>query len=214
MIRVACYIDGFNFYHALDDMSRATRGANNYLKWVCLHSLMTIFTDPAVHAVVSVKYFSAYATWKPGSYARHILYVKALRNTGVEVVLGRFKEKEIYCKNCGTMFKGHEEKESDVNLATHLTADAHEDRFDVAFVVSRDSDLAGPIRAVRQRFPEKRIKVIAPPLRRHSKELGALAHMRAEVKREHVLKCLLPEIILDKTGAVVCTRPPEYAPPT
>jgi hypothetical protein len=32
MIRVACYIDGFNIYHAVDDMSRATRGADNYLK--------------------------------------------------------------------------------------------------------------------------------------------------------------------------------------
>jgi hypothetical protein len=28
MIRVSCYIDGFNVYHAIDDMSRATRGVD------------------------------------------------------------------------------------------------------------------------------------------------------------------------------------------
>jgi uncharacterized LabA/DUF88 family protein len=42
-----------------------------------------------------------------------------------------------------------EEKGSDVNLATHLLHDAHRDRFDLAVVVSNDSDLLGPIKIVR-----------------------------------------------------------------
>jgi hypothetical protein len=68
MIRVACYIDGLNVYHAIDDMSRTTRGANNYLKWLDLRKLMDVFTDRAVHQIVFVKYFSAYTTWLPGPY--------------------------------------------------------------------------------------------------------------------------------------------------
>lgn len=110
MIRVACYVDGFNVYHAIDDMSRATRGELNHLKWLDLRKLMTIFTDPAVHNIVSVKYFSAYATWKPQQCARHKVYVAALENTGVDIILGQFKEKQVFCKNCLTFFTGHEEK--------------------------------------------------------------------------------------------------------
>ena len=104
-------IDGFNVYHAIDDISRASRGAENYLKWVDLRKLMEIFTDRAIHQIVSIKYFSAYATWMTGPYARHQIYVKALRSCKVEVVLGQFKEKDFYCKNCKTTFRGHEEKD-------------------------------------------------------------------------------------------------------
>lgn len=43
-----------------------------------------------------------------------------------------------------------EEKGSDVNLATHLLHDAHMGRFDVAVVISNDSDLLEPIKIVRQ----------------------------------------------------------------
>jgi hypothetical protein len=39
-----------------------------------------------------------------------------------------------------------EEKGSDVNLATHLLHDAHMGRFDVAGVISNDSDLLEPIK--------------------------------------------------------------------
>ena len=41
-----------------------------------------------------------------------------------------------------------EEKGSDVNLASHLLNDAHCKRFDVAVVISNDSDLVGPIKMV------------------------------------------------------------------
>jgi Transposase, Mutator family len=94
MIWVCCYVDGFNVYHAIDDMSRATRGALNHLKWLDLRKLMTVFTDPAVHEIVVVKYFSAYATWKPQQHARHQIYIKALDHSGVQVILGQFKEKD------------------------------------------------------------------------------------------------------------------------
>jgi hypothetical protein len=43
-----------------------------------------------------------------------------------------------------------EEKGSDVNLATHLLHDPHMDRFDVAVVISNDSDLLEPIKIARQ----------------------------------------------------------------
>ena len=48
-----------------------------------------------------------------------------------------------------------EEKGSDVNLATHLLHDAHMDRFDVAIIVSNDSDFLGPIKVVRDELGKK-----------------------------------------------------------
>jgi uncharacterized LabA/DUF88 family protein len=48
-----------------------------------------------------------------------------------------------------------EEKGSDVNLATHLLHDAHMGRFDVAVIVSNDSDLLEPVKIVREQLGKK-----------------------------------------------------------
>ena len=42
-----------------------------------------------------------------------------------------------------------------MNLATHLLHDAHLNRFDIAVVVSNDSDLLGPIKIVRNELGKK-----------------------------------------------------------
>jgi uncharacterized LabA/DUF88 family protein len=44
------------------------------------------------------------------------------------------------------------EKGSDVNLATAMLVDAYREDFEVALVVSNDSDLEAPVRAVRDDF--------------------------------------------------------------
>lgn len=54
-----------------------------------------------------------------------------------------------------------EEKGSDVNLATHLLHDAHMGRFDIAVVISNDSDLLEPIKIVRQEL-HKQVGVLNP----------------------------------------------------
>ena len=105
---------------------------------------------------------------------------------------------------------GHEEKESDVNIACHLVGDAYRDIFDHAFIVSRDSDLSGPIRYLRDNFPSKRVKIIAPPQRGHSKELWALANTRAAIQKMHMEQCLLPMEIKDGNGQPVCSMPVQY----
>ena len=135
------------------------------------------------------------------------------QNSGIEVILGQFKEKEKYCLICKATHKGHEEKESDVNMACHLIGDAYKNIFDQAFIVTRDSDLSSPIRFLRDHFPKKKVKIIAPPQRGRSKELWALANIRASIQQAHLERCLLPENITDAAGKVVCTRPPKYHPP-
>ncbi len=212
-IRVCCYIDGFNVYHAIDDMSKVQRGALNYLKWLDLRALMGQFSDPNVHEIAGVNYFTAYPTWRKDGLVRHMEYVKALATVDVKTVLGQFKEKDAYCKNCKSSYKAREEKESDVNIATHLISDGYEDKFDTAFLVTNDSDLLGPIRLFRAKFPKKKLKIIAPPHRRHSKELWAIATHRAAIQQQHLEKCLLPAAASKPDGTAIYARPKEYEPP-
>jgi hypothetical protein len=57
------------------------------------------------------------------------------------------------------------EKMTDVSVATAMLVDAFTDKFDAAFLISGDSDLAPPIQAIRNYFTNKRVIVIFPPKR-------------------------------------------------
>ena len=212
MARIYGYIDGFNIYHAIDDANRAVRGAKSHLKWLNLFSLMKEFTDPNVHTVDAVKFFTAYPTWNAEKTVRHKNYTAALEHAGVTIIEGQFKAKTCFCKNCRTDYRAREEKESDVNIAMHLINDAHLDLFDQAFLVTNDSDLLGPVRLLRNTFANKKIKVIAPPFRRHSKELWAAADKRGQILEEHIERNLLPESARDTNDNLLFQRPEEYRP--
>ena len=69
----------------------------------------------------------------------------------VEIHYGSFMAKKKWrplVSNPGQFVEIHdtEEKGSDVNLAVHLLNDAWADRFDVALVLSQDTDLTEPLR--------------------------------------------------------------------
>jgi hypothetical protein len=188
-----------------------------HLKWVDLRRLVETFTDPSRHEVRKVFYFSAFATWMPDAHSRHQQYVQALTATGVTPIMGRFKSKDIFCKNCKKPYKTHEEKETDVNIALWLLNEAYKDSFDQAFILSRDSDLTPAIRMVLEEFPNKKIKVISPPNAGHSKEIGQIVgkNMLASIKTVHLERNLLPATVTDQeSGLVVARRPAAYDPPT
>jgi len=200
MLRVVLYVDGFNLYHALDELNAPQ------LKWLDLRALGRVFVDPQVHDLVGVKYFSAYATWRADSMMRHRLYVAALEAHGVEAVMGRFKERHRRCPKCDRSYLTHEEKETDVNIGINLVGDAHHNRFDRALLCSNDSDLAPVVAQVRRDFPGKSVRILTPPGRRTSKELVAAAGDRKNVstiKRIHVERSRLPEKTILPEGKVV-----------
>ncbi|MCC7370942.1 MAG: NYN domain-containing protein, partial [Chloroflexi bacterium] len=66
-----------------------------------------------------------------------------------------------------------EEKGSDVNIATFLVSDAYERDFDVALLISNDSDLCVPISLVRNRLGLK--VLVYNPHKRHSAQLRQVA---------------------------------------
>lgn len=105
-----------------------------------------------------------------------------------------------------------EEKGSDVNLATHLVRDAFRKQFEVAVLITNDSDLAEPVRIVAQ---ELHMPVgILNPHQHHSKELQrAVRYLREENSAgasacqpvpHNSARC---ERVLFKAGWLVAGRP-------
>ena len=204
--KVICFIDGFNLYHAIDNLKYP------HLKWVNLRSLAKVFIRPKSQVLLDVYYFSAYADWLPASKKRHIQYVKALETSGVTIVMGKFKAKDRRCPKCSVKWVGHEEKESDANIALHILNLANKDAYDHAFLISNDSDLAPAIRMVLSNFPNKKITSIVPPHYLHSNELIQACSEKAKIRIEHLERCLLPPTIFDPKGHLITTRPLEYKP--
>ncbi len=218
MNRVICFVDGFNIYHATDDLDKAPSGAylnqKQHLKWLDLKALARLFLKPSSEVLTDVYYFSAFATWRPDAYQRHRAYVAALTSSGVHVVLGKFKQRDSKCRRCGAPWITHEEKQSDVNLAIRLLQLAHTDAFDKAFVMSADTDLVPVIRMVKQNFPAKRVEALIPQHR-----FGSVLEMRQacdqaiRIKESHLEGCLFPPVVQNAAGQVIATRPAKYDPP-
>lgn len=208
MRRLALYVDGFNFYHAVNDLKRP------HLKWVDLAALASLMAGPD-ETVVAVKYFSAYATWLSGPYARHRQYVAALEARGVEVTMAHFKERTLACRNCHNTWISREEKETDVHLALRLLADADDDVFDRGMLLTADSDLVPVVRMTKARHPSKTITVAAPPKRhRHGRHLQQVADSYFQVGSTKLESALLPETVFDENGVAVAIRPAGYVPPS
>ena len=208
--RVAVFVDGFNLYHAL----KALR--EEHLKWLSLRKLSEVFAPAPQFTIDHIFYFSAYATWLPDALIRHRKYISALEAEGIAVVLGNFKKKDRKCFACNASWKDHEEKETDVNIALSLLDGAYRNIYDRALILSADSDLAPAIRMVRDRFPEKSIRLLIPMGRTNISELvSAVGGPKAasKIKRLHLERCLLPESISDKNGRVI-HRPAKYTPPS
>lgn len=204
MKRVIGYIDGFNLYHSIDDLNKP------HLKWLDLQALVKSIARSG-ESVEHVYYFSAYATWRSlGAQTRHREYVKALTHQGVECVLGHFKKKTRKCNSCGDTWDAHEEKETDVHLGARLVADAYEDRFDRALIITADSDLVPAVNIVSSAFPAKEIFAVSPPGRHaHARGLSP----KLTITNGRLTACRLPEFVADNSGADIFRCPAAYALP-
>ena len=89
---------------------------------------------------------------------------------------------------------------------------AYKDRYDHAFLLSRDSDLAPAVSKVKQNFPNKKITVFSPYNYRHSSELVQVCDGHKSIDLQHISTSLFPEKIYDSGDNLVLIRPFEYAP--
>lgn len=166
------YIDGFNLYYG------ALKGTT--YRWLNPKELVSKLVRKD-HELEKIKYFTARTSPLPGNPdapARQDAYIRALRSLPeVEVIYGHFLTNEVFRPRAdGTgwvKIVKTEEKGSDVNLATHLIADAFRKSYDAAVVITNDSDLCEPIRIVSQEIGLK-VGVLMPVARRGRKKSRAL----------------------------------------
>lgn len=97
-----------------------------------------------------------------------------------------------------------EEKGSDVNLASYLLLDGFQRDYDVAVVVTNDSDLAEPIRLTKEALG-LRVEIVNP--RKHTAaDLQGIADSYSEIREWMLRDAQFPPEIPDEHGMI---RKPE-----
>jgi hypothetical protein len=149
--RTIVYVDGFNLYYG------ALKGTRH--KWLNLETLCQNLLPK--DEIVEIKYFTAHVVPRkdnPTAAQEQQTYLRALRTVScLSIHLGRFLTTRVTRRlvkdpRRGSPFRqvwNTEEKGSDVNLASHLITDGFRARYDLAVVISNDSDLKHPIHMVR-----------------------------------------------------------------
>jgi len=202
-VNVICYIDGFNLYHGL----RSKGWRKHY--WLDLWALAERFLLKG-QTLAEVVYCTTLIKNDPPGQQRQLNFIDALKahRPGIKVVYGHYLAKEMKCFGCGKTYTRHEEKMTDVNIACHMLTDAMDNRFDVALVLSGDSDLVPPVRTVRQRWPQKRVIAVFPP-GRYSDALKKACHGHTWVGEGKLKQSLLPDPVPLAAGRVA-KRPPGW----
>jgi uncharacterized LabA/DUF88 family protein len=204
MSRAVVYIDGFNLYHGM----RAAFGRKFH--WLDLEAFSRALLRSGQRLDL-VRYFTARVRDHEPSRTRQLTYLEALGShcSTLEISEGRFQRKTCTCRACLASWITYEEKESDVSLAVSLVEDAALGRYDVALLVSADSDLCPAVRAAKRLQPSKKIVVVFPP-RRHSDDLRASADGLLRVDRRTLDQAQLPTKVVTADG-IVLERPGYWA---
>jgi uncharacterized LabA/DUF88 family protein len=198
MAIVNVYIDGFNLYYGA--LKRTP------YKWLDLGSLARTLLPFDVNQ--EIHYFTARVSsraYYPTSAHDQGLYIRALKTIpNWHIKHGHFLTHSVpmYLSNVAPAQKvwvdKTEEKGSDVNLASHLLRDAYSKRFEVAVLVTNDSDLAEPVRIVAQ---EIGLPIgILNPHEFHSRELRQYATFTKRIRQGDLASCQFSRTITDRKG--------------
>ncbi|MBM3150902.1 MAG: NYN domain-containing protein [Chloroflexi bacterium] len=191
------YIDGFNFYYGCIK--------DTPYHWLNLAQMCRLLLPK--DNIRRIKYFTALVTARPNDPdkpLRQRAYLRALQTIpNLEIILGSFLSHEILMPR-SPLGSGYvkviktEEKGSDVNLATHLLVDGFHNDYELAVVVSNDSDLLAPILFVTRELG-KQVGLLNP----HKNPSVALMPHVMFIKniRAGVLKnSLFPSVMTDQNG--------------
>ena len=204
MTRVVAYVDGFNLYYGLK------AGYGRKYHWLDLQRLASSLLRPG-QELRAVQYFTARAYNNSDSEGRQVTYLGALASHSpkVQLIEGRFQEKPQGCLSCGARWITHEEKETDVNIAIALLEDAVSDAYDIAFIISGDSDLRPAVAAVKRVSPRKKVIAAFPP-RRHSRDLAQAVDAYVSISTTKVRNAQLPPKVVTARG-VILERPVHWS---
>ena len=178
MPRTYVYVDGFNLYYG--SLKRTP------YKWLDVGKLCQSMLP--TDTVQSIKYFTANVSGRPDDphlSVRQQIYFRALRTTpNLTLIYGHFLTHSVPMILTGSnppkkvWVNKTEEKGSDVNLASHLLHDGFKGLYDVAVIITNDSDLAEPVRMVKQAL-NLQIGILNP----HSRNSKTLQQYATFIKR-------------------------------
>jgi uncharacterized LabA/DUF88 family protein len=198
MPRVNVYIDGFNLYYG--SLKKTP------YKWLDVSKLCQLMLPS--DTIQSIKFFTANVSARPHDKhlpVRQQIYFRALKTIpNLTIIRGHFLTHSVPMILTGSdpikkvWVDKTEEKGSDVNLATHLLHDGFTGLFDVAVLITNDSDLVEPVKLVRQvlHLPIG----ILNPHNRDSRELQQYATFVRRIRQRHLIASQFPDKITDSKG--------------
>lgn len=193
--RVIVYIDGFNLYFGMKE------GGLRDFKWLDISCLSNVLLKPN-QELITIKYFTSRVSQDPEKQKRQSTYIDALSALGAQVIYGQYQNNKEDCHRCGHEWLSPKEKMTDVNIATHLLLDAFQDKYDMAMLISGDSDLVPPVKSIHEHFKNKRVFLAFPPSR-HNKSLSLQAKGSMIIGKSKIKNCQLPEELKSQTGYIL-----------
>lgn len=201
------YVDGFNLYYGIKKTP---------YRWLNIRRLAETFLGPGFE-INKTRYFTARV--KAQSQARRQdVYLRAIRSLpAVNIHYGNFHENKVIERPLAAPVQGlpkyvevltREEKGSDVNLGSYLLLDAFDEDYEMALVISNDSDLQTPIQLVRKRFRKQ--VIVAVPNR--TAPCALPADNWGRITERHLKASQFPETMRDKAGKTI-TKPHKWAGP-
>lgn len=200
--RVIVYVDGFNIYFGMLEA-----GFDN-CKWLNLKALVLSLLKPN-QELAELKYFTSRVSNNPDKQKRQTAYIEALETEGVKIYYGHYQRDTIECKRCGNIWPNYNEKMTDVNIATQMLVDAYQDKYDMAMLVSGDSDLVPPIRAIHENFKQKRVFVAFPP-KRFNNSVALVAKGSLTIGRKKLTDCQFADEVKKRDGYIL-RKPSEWS---
>lgn len=201
------YIDGFNLYYGCLAGSR--------YRWLDLSRLCQVMLTR--NTINRIRYFTARIEPDPRDPQKHIrqqTYLRALQTIpNLSLHYGKFLSHPIRMPLYPPPATGSrtvqvlktEEKGSDVNLATYLLLDAFRGDFEVAVIISNDSDLLLPVEVVRT---ELGLPVgVLNPQKNTSWALKAAATFYRPIQERALRRSLFPHILTDAHGTITKPAP-------
>lgn len=198
MAKINVYIDGFNLYYGAVKSSP--------YKWLDLGALCHRMLPN--DTIQLIEYFTAIVSarpYDPDLPVRQQIYLRALKTIpNLKIVNGHF-----LTHSCRMVLTGSkppkkvwvdktEEKGSDVNIASHLLRDGFKSAYEVAVLVTNDSDLVEPVRIVRRELGL--LVGILNPHQHHSVGLRAEATFMKRIRQSDVAACQFPSSMTDAKG--------------
>ena len=208
---VIAYIDGYNLYNGLKE-----KEWNCYywldLRKLSLNLINTLRKQGFIdgdYILKDVKYFTSKVKGNPKRHKKQKVYLEALEtHSKIYPKYGDTRFHLEKCDNCGHKKQIPEEKITDVYLSTEMVADAFNNEYDIALLISGDIDQVPTIEAIKKNHHAKKIVSVFPPLRTND-NLAVLSHKTLHITDNELKNSLLPDKI-EKPDGFILTRPPSW----